>query len=61
VAGDAGGAAVVSPHRRDAAAAGRYAAAFIHGRERWARGCSVDVIYVLARWAAHWARRVRDE
>lgn len=44
-----------NPYRKDAEAAGKYAVQYIAPKHRAYRDCPVDVIYVIARWAAHWA------
>jgi hypothetical protein len=46
-----------NPYVKDAEAAGRYAVDFIRAQRRYTRGGSVDFIYWLARWAAHWANK----
>ncbi len=48
-------------YRKDAEAAGKYALAYLRPRHRADRDASVDVIYWLARWAGHWARRALPE
>lgn len=42
-------------YSKDAEAAGRYCAAYIHPLRRWEQDCDLDVIEILACWAFHWA------
>ena len=47
----------MSPHVKDAEAAGRYVIDYVEGKRRYARNVSVDVIYRLAVFAFHWANK----